>query len=458
MLIVGAGVAGVAIAERLSREAARRGRQIDVLVIDAADHIGGNASRGLQGWYHSGALYTRLERSNSYECCVRSRDLLSRLYAPGSDFASATRCVSGSQRLGSDEPDAPWFGARMSYLIDHADNGHWGACARRIHASIGEGEDEGPFRRVLTHDRAVRTGEVLADLAQAASWAGVRFELGWRLTSRTDTDQGDSLVTLENYRDGRLRVVHARNVVLTVGSELQQHLKAEEKPGAPELSVRSGVVVSTLPALSAASFARVAANPVDNVSHISHTWGQHTYSAMSDSTSLPVDPTRSECHEVARSVLRKVREALGPEQQPPMRIAWHLCRKIERSTDCNDERRFDAWARPLDRAGRTLGVMPGKFSLFPIVAEQACEEVVRSGLFADAPRGTAPRRTIDRTDVAAPFAAVSLGLAPPAKGDDERMWSTLPTRSATVRPEPLNRTRQVHFARARGERVHARGE
>lgn len=58
--IVGGGIAGLSIAERLGREAKRQGKRIRVLLIEQHEQLGMGASGGLEGWYHTGALYAKL--------------------------------------------------------------------------------------------------------------------------------------------------------------------------------------------------------------------------------------------------------------------------------------------------------------------------------------------------------------------------------------------------------------
>src|SRR3954470_11471538 len=65
VVVVGGGIAGVAIAERVAREAARQGRSVRVLVVEAGAELGGGASSKLEGWFHSGALYSMLDGTST---------------------------------------------------------------------------------------------------------------------------------------------------------------------------------------------------------------------------------------------------------------------------------------------------------------------------------------------------------------------------------------------------------
>src|SRR5690242_7155387 len=62
VVVVGGGIAGTAIAERLSREAARQKRKIRILLVEQQAKLGMGASGGLEGWYHAGALYSKERR------------------------------------------------------------------------------------------------------------------------------------------------------------------------------------------------------------------------------------------------------------------------------------------------------------------------------------------------------------------------------------------------------------
>ncbi|MEO0631798.1 MAG: FAD-dependent oxidoreductase, partial [Planctomycetota bacterium] len=86
LIVVGGGIAGVASAELIARTAAARGRLARIVVLEAGPGIGCGASGSLQGWFHTGALYSTFDEDVSSNACVRSRRILDEQYGPASNF------------------------------------------------------------------------------------------------------------------------------------------------------------------------------------------------------------------------------------------------------------------------------------------------------------------------------------------------------------------------------------
>lgn len=70
--VVGAGIAGVAIAERLSREAARQDVPLSIVVVEKNAELGAESSAGLEGWLHTGFLYAKSENLTTFNHCINS--------------------------------------------------------------------------------------------------------------------------------------------------------------------------------------------------------------------------------------------------------------------------------------------------------------------------------------------------------------------------------------------------
>lgn len=75
VVIIGGGIAGIAIAELLSRLTDLR-----ILVLERAPQLGTGSSGRLEGWYHTGALYAGLQDPQMFLNCVRAVEDLYNLY------------------------------------------------------------------------------------------------------------------------------------------------------------------------------------------------------------------------------------------------------------------------------------------------------------------------------------------------------------------------------------------
>lgn len=81
VVIVGGGIAGIAIAEFLSRK-----HSLSIKVIDQAPHLGTGASGKLEGWLHTGALYSGHDDGQTFMNCINAlEDLITHYtsYFPG---------------------------------------------------------------------------------------------------------------------------------------------------------------------------------------------------------------------------------------------------------------------------------------------------------------------------------------------------------------------------------------
>lgn len=74
--VFGSGIAGLSLAEILSRNGWR------ITLIDSAPDLGGDASRSTQNWLHTGWLYAGLPYASAMEGCATSLRLFRRTYGP----------------------------------------------------------------------------------------------------------------------------------------------------------------------------------------------------------------------------------------------------------------------------------------------------------------------------------------------------------------------------------------
>src|SRR5262249_37524267 len=76
IVIVGGGIAGIAIAELLSRRTDLR-----IKVIDHAAQLGAGTSSKLEGWFHAGALYSGNDDAQTFMNCVNGIEDLINYYS-----------------------------------------------------------------------------------------------------------------------------------------------------------------------------------------------------------------------------------------------------------------------------------------------------------------------------------------------------------------------------------------
>ncbi len=80
IVIIGGGIAGIAIAELLSRKT-----NLSIKVIDHAPQLGTGASGKLEGWFHSGALYSGNDDAQTFMNCINGIEDLINHYSTYSD-------------------------------------------------------------------------------------------------------------------------------------------------------------------------------------------------------------------------------------------------------------------------------------------------------------------------------------------------------------------------------------
>ena len=76
VVILGGGIAGIAIAEMLSRRT-----DLSIKVLDQAPLLGMGASGKLEGWFHSGALYSGNEDPQTFLNCLNALEDLINHYS-----------------------------------------------------------------------------------------------------------------------------------------------------------------------------------------------------------------------------------------------------------------------------------------------------------------------------------------------------------------------------------------
>src|SRR5438067_6236532 len=76
VVVIGGGIAGIAISELLCRSGRLR-----VKLIESAPQLGTGASGKLEGWFHSGALYSGNDDAQTFMNCLNGLEDLLNLYS-----------------------------------------------------------------------------------------------------------------------------------------------------------------------------------------------------------------------------------------------------------------------------------------------------------------------------------------------------------------------------------------
>lgn len=148
--IVGGGIAGIAIAERLAREARRQGKTLRILLVEQEDSLGTGASGGLEGWFHTGALYSRLNEHRHFINCLNSFEDLYNWYYYDRAFPFWGNCNLKELNADSGQPgyefredsSGQWFLNEVTYLL-----------SSRV-AKGNQGADGSEWRRISAQTQA----------------------------------------------------------------------------------------------------------------------------------------------------------------------------------------------------------------------------------------------------------------------------------------------------------------
>ncbi|MEM9372714.1 MAG: FAD-dependent oxidoreductase [Planctomycetota bacterium] len=436
LLIVGGGIAGIAIAERAAREAKRRGRHARIVVIERETMLASGASARLQGWFHSGALYSRLESTESIRECQQSYRTMIREYGRDSDFEFKHNC-NATTPTGPEDPAANWFGEPIDYVIESptsAPSRHVTTMLGRIAsiwyehpfgASGGHTDARNGAIHASTPDREMRTCNIARDLTRAAERLGVRFYTGASFDPAPIASSQGEPVTVR-IADRSIRFSPRRTIV-TIGAEVLRIAPTTESA----IAQRGGVILTARTAVFDRNFATLATDPANNFSHITHgctkTGKPHVYSAMSDSTELPRSASHEQCEAVARHILRKAISRFGAAAFEQSRLAWHACTKVEPTDPRSGSAVFAPVHRDLDASGKVTAIVPAKFSLFPSTASHAVAWLENTAFFDRAP-DRPPSGASDApvpARIASPLSAALVGIVPPQP-------SPLPTGSLII--------------------------
>lgn len=120
VIVIGGGIAGIAIAEFLARHS-----RFSIKVLESAPQLGTFASGKLEGWFHTGALYSGQDDAQTFINCVNSLEDLINLYS--SYFTQQCNIALRETKPNFFTPAVipnsnGWFNDRPVYLIHPGTN------------------------------------------------------------------------------------------------------------------------------------------------------------------------------------------------------------------------------------------------------------------------------------------------------------------------------------------------
>jgi hypothetical protein len=379
-VVVGAGIAGLAVAELLQRSGA------SVVLLDRESRVCACASAEQQGWFHTGALYSALPTNFSVRTMVGNLDDLIDYY---SSFANmnlrVTKHVSAASREGWFDNRTnfyafegwskvgwawklPWVVAlyrarrRMSWFenLDASRSLSRQAAARSRPTGFVEhpaslGLNLGPLAFALkSRDRAMDTRLIAADLLQAfiASKGDLRLE-----TEVIEISRG--VVTARSTRTGEVRRLSCRHIVVTTGKN------------AGAFGSDTKVLVSPLlvvaPALSDINFVRMSPHMDRTINHVVHRVDGVSYSVIGNAVYYPATHDTAEKRVAAgRRMIELAENVFGPFGDRGARVFFGFKTEIASSS-----RMRNYLYHIVQRDTYTLA-LPGKFTLCFSLAVNVC--------------------------------------------------------------------------------------
>ena len=439
IVMVGGGIAGIAIAELLARKTSWK-----ILVLDQAEKLGEGASGKLEGWFHTGALYSGSEDAQTFLNCINAVEDLINLYS--SHFVD--RCNFGLKEhspavlVPSVRPqEEGWFGDQPVFYLLPSDGSpdikisklrsetvlwrmqreralarldgvfggryNWlvaGRCSAPVPDWIEKCEEttgslleanEVLERFCQSHDRTfgvepsrydiVRSCDVqmdptriMRDLVASALTNGVEFETGASIEAFGMNSGQTGRLESVRYRDRHGRFIHAKAhlFIFAVGSGFEQLSRLVTIR--PRVSVHKSYMVIAHPALSDINFARM--SPKARF-HFNHLRMAGTGSAGRREYSILANSGYAGGG-ADSSEFTGGTDLLLHSAQSYFGADFLYARQLH-AYEClktefigqTDDERRYSYWIDLDEALGCLSVLPGKFSFFPTVALQTYMKV-----------------------------------------------------------------------------------
>lgn len=395
LAVIGAGIAGLAIAEVFARSGQR------VVLIEKSDAVCGEASGSHHAWFHFGSLYSIFPNNQFMRTLVGGIDDLLDYYQgfPGLnvrvDERGKLRFTTGEADWIRDEPiqylvaarnDADfalgvydglpsylrkvlftltWDFAIKQFISRHQrfekfdwrsgpasqyiPKAGWLDYSREVIFKVGDIDvnlDKNTHFRVQGFDRPMNPRLIVRDLLHGFLSAGgeIRFR-----TECMAWDERSDAVQIETTNGA----IAADRVVFAAGSDLKELLAQKVK-----VNVVASPLLVVYPSVCSEHFVRLTPFIDKTVNHLLHHANGHLYSLIGGGYSA--DPENSEEVERCKAQLLEMAERVLPKVKEAKLREAYISYKTE-VTSQHGERNYQYFIREI--SDRTFAVVPGKFSL-----------------------------------------------------------------------------------------------
>ena len=436
VVVVGGGIAGVAIAEFLARHS-----NLSIKLLEKAPQLGTLASGKLEGWYHTGALYSGQDDAQTFINCVNGLEDLINLYSPyfkeqcnvnlvekNTNFFSPNICPN-SKGWFNDAPvylihpqeDAPEirssrlksdaiqiniqrnrvlgrlevaYGKQHNWLVNdqclaptykQVENYEKLDCSlkdsteiiRNLCSQFDESYNMAPsnYDFIKTLDCSMHTSRILQDLVGSCLSRGVTFETGIKINKLLIDGYGKLRIKslLCETQEGRSKRLKAKLFIFAVGEGFEPFLKDLQVRAKLKRS-RSAMVVA-YPALVDTNFVRMSTKTRFHFNHFvqQRELGHEKYIYSLLADSGYANDDSNDGVDI-EPILESAERYFGKEKLYSRQLYSYECVKTEFISPEEQKRRYSYWIES-DEDSNYMCVLPGKFSFFPTVAYQAYQRI-----------------------------------------------------------------------------------
>ncbi|CCQ48923.1 MULTISPECIES: FAD-dependent oxidoreductase [Crocosphaera] len=436
VVVVGGGIAGVAIAEFLARHS-----NLSIKLLEKAPQLGTLASGKLEGWYHTGALYSGQDDAQTFINCVNGLEDLINLYSPyfkeqcnvnlvekNTNFFSPNICPN-SKGWFNDAPvylihpqeDAPEirssrlksdaiqiniqrnrvlgrlevaYGKQHNWLVNdqclaptykQVENYEKLDCSlkdsteiiRNLCSQFDESYNMAPsnYDFIKTLDCSMHTSRILQDLVGSCLSRGVTFETGIKINKLLIDGYGKLRIKslLCETQEGRSKRLKAKLFIFAVGEGFEPFLKDLQVRAKLKRS-RSAMVVA-YPALVDTNFVRMSTKTRFHFNHFvqQRELGHEKYIYSLLADSGYANDDSNDGVDI-EPILESAERYFGKEKLYSRQLYSYECVKTEFISQEEQKRRYSYWIES-DEDSNYMCVLPGKFSFFPTVAYQAYQRI-----------------------------------------------------------------------------------
>ena len=436
VVVVGGGIAGVAIAEFLARHS-----NLSIKLLEKAPQLGTLASGKLEGWYHTGALYSGQDDAQTFINCVNGLEDLINLYSPyfkeqcnvnlvekNTNFFSPNICPN-SKGWFNDAPvylihpqeDAPEirssrlksdaiqiniqrnrvlgrlevaYGKQHNWLVNdqclaptykQVENYEKLDCSlkdsteiiRNLCSQFDESYNMAPsnYDFIKTLDCSMHTSRILQDLVGSCLSRGVTFETGIKINKLLIDGYGKLRIKslLCETQEGRSKRLKAKLFIFAVGEGFEPFLKDLQVRAKLKRS-RSAMVVA-YPALVDTNFVRMSTKTRFHFNHFvqQRELGHEKYIYSLLADSGYANDDSNDGVDI-EPILESAERYFGKEKLYSRQLYSYECVKTEFISQEEQKRRYSYWIES-DEDSNYMCVLPGKFSFFPTFAYQAYQRI-----------------------------------------------------------------------------------